>query len=148
MSLKRAAGRGRLSRRLGLIPRAPRELAVCERTDLNRRFTGRNAWLGGLDSNQDSQIQRLAHTEPISVDAIPMFIARNAVYGDFVAQAPVDCCIGGFHTAFETNQTNNKIFVQTFTFAAWLDPTSQMPYSVTPRSLPIFCLSPTNSAKL
>jgi hypothetical protein len=50
-----------------------------------------------------------------------MFIARNAVYGDFVAQQPVDCCIGGFHAAYEANQTNNKVFVQTFTFAAWLD---------------------------
>jgi hypothetical protein len=68
-----------------------------------------------------SQLNTLIQTEPISVDAIPMFVARNAVYGDFVAQQPVDCCIGGFHTAVETNQTNNKISVQTFTFAAWLD---------------------------
>jgi len=66
-----------------------------------------------------SQLNTLIQTEPISVDAIPMFIARNAVY--FANQNPNDCCIGGFHTAFETNQTNNKIFVQTFTFAAWLD---------------------------
>jgi len=68
-----------------------------------------------------SQLNTLIQTEPISVDAIPMFIGRNAVYGDFVKQKPVDCCIGGFHSAFEVSQTNNKIFVQTLTFAAWLD---------------------------
>jgi hypothetical protein len=68
-----------------------------------------------------SQLNTLLQTEPISVDAIPMFIARNAVYGDFSAQQPVDCCIGGFHSAYEVNQTKNKVFVQTFTFAAWLD---------------------------
>ena len=68
-----------------------------------------------------SQLNTLIQTEPITVDSIPMFVARNAVYGDFVAQQAVDCCIGGFHTAFEVNQTKNKIFVQTFSFAAWLD---------------------------
>jgi hypothetical protein len=52
-----------------------------------------------------SQLNTLIQTEPISVSAIPMFIARNAVYGDFVQQQPVDCCIGGFHTAFESNHT-------------------------------------------
>ena len=66
-----------------------------------------------------SQLNTLVQTEPISVEAIPMFIARNAVY--FANQNPKFCCIGGFHTAFEANRTNNKIFVQTFTFAAWLD---------------------------
>ncbi|MGH9761116.1 MAG: hypothetical protein ACREAC_09760, partial [Blastocatellia bacterium] len=46
---------------------------------------------------------------------------RNAVYGDFLAGVPQDCCIGGFHTAFETNQVKNKIFVQVFDFATSLD---------------------------
>jgi hypothetical protein len=68
-----------------------------------------------------SQLNTLIQTEPITVDAIPMFVARNAVYGDFVQQQPIDCCIGGFHTAFQSNQVGNKIFVQTFTFSAWLD---------------------------
>jgi hypothetical protein len=68
-----------------------------------------------------SQLNTLVQTEPITVNAIPMFVTRNAVYGDFFQQQPVDCCIGGFHTAFETNQTGNKIFVQTFAFAVSLD---------------------------
>ena len=68
-----------------------------------------------------SQLNTLLQTEPITVQSIPIFLTRNAVYGDFFQQQPVDCCIGGFHTAFETNQINNKIFVQTFAFSTSLD---------------------------
>jgi hypothetical protein len=68
-----------------------------------------------------SQLNTLIQTEPIDVNAIPIFLTRNAVYGDFVNGAPVDCCIGGFHTAVETNQVGNKIFVQTLAFATSLD---------------------------
>jgi hypothetical protein len=70
-----------------------------------------------------SQLNTLVQTEPITVNAIPIFLTRNAVY----AEQPVPimnlsgCCIGGFHTAFETNQVNNKIFVQTFAFSTSLD---------------------------
>ena len=69
-----------------------------------------------------SQMNTLWQTEPITVDSIPIFLTRNAVFGDFVSQAPVDCCIGGFHTAFETNQAGNRVFVQTAIFATSLDP--------------------------
>jgi hypothetical protein len=72
-------------------------------------------------SFMDSQLNTLVQTEPIDVNSIPIFLTRNAVYGGFVKQKPVSCCIGGFHTAFETNQTNNKIFVQTFAFSTSLD---------------------------
>ena len=35
---------------------------------------------------------------------------------------PRDCCIGGgFHTAVETNQGDNKIFMRVFAFATRLD---------------------------
>jgi hypothetical protein len=45
-----------------------------------------------IDTNFiSSQLNTLLQTEPISVEALPMFIARNAVYGDFVPQQPVDC---------------------------------------------------------
>jgi hypothetical protein len=69
-----------------------------------------------------SQLNTLFQTEPITVNSIPIFLTRNAVFGDFVSQAPVDCCIGGFHTAFETNQIGNRVFVQTAIFATSLDP--------------------------
>ncbi|MGH9684319.1 MAG: hypothetical protein ACRD4S_12010 [Candidatus Acidiferrales bacterium] len=69
-----------------------------------------------------SQLNTLLQTEGVTVDSLPIFITRNAVYGDFLAGVPQDCCIGGFHTAFETNQVKNKIFVQVFDFATSLDP--------------------------
>lgn len=69
-----------------------------------------------------SQLNTLWQTEPMSVDSLPIFLTRNAVFGDFVSQAPADCCIGGFHTAFETNQVGNRVFVQTAIFATSLDP--------------------------
>ena len=68
-----------------------------------------------------SQLNTLVQTEGITVDTLPIFLTRNAVYGDFDHGNPVDCCIGGFHTAFETNQVGNKIFVQVFDFATSLD---------------------------
>lgn len=69
----------------------------------------------------NSQLNTLSQTEALTVQSIPIFLTRNAVYGDFQQQQPVDCCIGGFHTAFETNSTANKIFLQTFVFATSLD---------------------------
>jgi len=69
----------------------------------------------------DSQLNTLSQTEPINVNAIPIFLTRNAVYGEFAQQQPVSCCVGGFHTAFEANQIGNKTFVQTFAFATSLD---------------------------
>lgn len=68
-----------------------------------------------------SQLNTLFQTEGITVDSIPIFLTRNTVYGDFVNQQPVDCCIGGFHGAFETKQVGNKVFVQTFAFTTALD---------------------------
>jgi hypothetical protein len=68
-----------------------------------------------------SQLNTLLQTEAITVDSIPILLTRNAVYGDFVKQQPVDCCIGGFHSAFETRQVGNKVFVQTFAFSTSLD---------------------------
>jgi hypothetical protein len=68
-----------------------------------------------------SQLNTLSQTEPITVNAIPIFLTRNAVYGDFSNGQPLDCCIGGFHTAYETQQVGNKIFVQTFAFSTSLD---------------------------
>lgn len=68
-----------------------------------------------------SQLHTLLQTEPIDVRSIPMLISRNAVYGSFFEGQPESCCIGGFHSAFESNQVGGKIFVQTFAFATWLD---------------------------
>lgn len=68
-----------------------------------------------------SQLNTLLQTEPVNVISIPIFLSRNAVYGDFSQGQPVDCCIGGFHSAVETNQKANRTWVQTFAFATSLD---------------------------
>ena len=69
-----------------------------------------------------SQLNTLLQTEPVTVDSIPIFLTRNAVYGSFSEGQLVDCCIGGLHTAFEVGQQGNRIFVQTAAFATSLDP--------------------------
>jgi hypothetical protein len=69
----------------------------------------------------NSQLHTLFQTEPITVDSIPIFLTRNAVFGDFFFQQPVDCCVGGFHGAFEARRANNRVFVQTYVFATSLD---------------------------
>ena len=69
-----------------------------------------------------SQLNTLLQTEPVSVNAIPVFLTRNAVFSDFVNGQPgPDCCIGGLHAALETGQTGNRIYVQTAVFATALD---------------------------
>jgi hypothetical protein len=68
-----------------------------------------------------SQLNTLFQTEPITADTLPILLTRNAVYGDFKAGKPLDCCVGGFHSAFESNATANKIFVQIFAFSTSLD---------------------------
>ena len=70
----------------------------------------------------NSQIFTLLQTEGVDVHELPILLSRNAVYGEFMASQPVSCCIGGFHSAIETGQTGNNIFVQVFSFATSLDP--------------------------
>ena len=70
----------------------------------------------------NSQLNTLVQTEDIHVDELPIFVTRNSVYGDFAGfDTPADCCVGGFHTAFEAKQVGNTVFVQTFAFATSLD---------------------------
>jgi hypothetical protein len=66
----------------------------------------------------NSQLNTLVQTEDLHVDEIPIFVTHNTVYADFVSGT---CCVGGFHTAFETGQRGNTVFVQLLTFATWLD---------------------------
>ncbi len=68
-----------------------------------------------------SQLNTMLQLEPVDVRSIPIFLTRNAVYGDFSMGQPVDCCVGGFHTAYEARQTANRTFVQTVVFATSLD---------------------------
>jgi hypothetical protein len=69
----------------------------------------------------NSQLHTLLQTESITVDSIPIFLTRNAVFGDFFFGTPVDCCVGGFHGSFEARHVGNKTFVQTYVFSSSLD---------------------------
>lgn len=69
----------------------------------------------------ESQLNTMLQLEPVDVHSIPIFLTRNAVYGDFSMGQPVDCCVGGFHTAYESRQTANRTFVQTVVFSTSLD---------------------------
>ena len=68
-----------------------------------------------------SQLNTLLQTEELRVDEIPIFVTHNAIYGDFFAGQPLDCCVGGFHTAIETRRSDNTVFVQLLAFATSLD---------------------------
>jgi hypothetical protein len=83
---------------------------------------GNGTFFAVIDINFiNSQLNTLTQTEGISVQSIPIFLTRNAVYGDFLNGMWIDCCIGGYHGAFEVNSTASKIFVQTFAFSTSLD---------------------------
>ena len=69
----------------------------------------------------ESQLNTMLQLELVDVHSIPIFLTRNAVFGDFSMGKPVDCCVGGFHTAYESRQTANRTFVQTVVFATSLD---------------------------
>ncbi len=68
-----------------------------------------------------AQLNTLLQTEGVRVDEVPIFVTRNAVYGDFITGFPLDCCIAGFHTAIEVGKTKDATSVQTFVFASALD---------------------------
>lgn len=70
-----------------------------------------------------SQLNTLFQTEPISANTIPIFLTRNTVYATVTAGVTNfnTCCVGGFHSAFESGMTNNKVFIQTFAFTTSLD---------------------------
>jgi hypothetical protein len=68
-----------------------------------------------------SQLNTLVQTEDLRIDEIPIFVTHNAVFVDLVNGQIVNCCTGGFHTAFETQQVGNTVFVQVFDFATSFD---------------------------
>jgi len=69
-----------------------------------------------------SKLNTLFRSEPISATTIPIFITRNTVFAS-VTKGKTNfntCCVGGFHSAFETAIGKN-VFVQTFAFTTSLD---------------------------
>jgi hypothetical protein len=68
----------------------------------------------------ESQLNTMLQLEPVDVRSIPIFMTRNAVFSDMTGDT-VSCCVGGFHTAYETRQAANRTYVQTVVFATSLD---------------------------
>ncbi|MBO0695572.1 MAG: hypothetical protein J2P56_05665 [Verrucomicrobia bacterium] len=82
-------------------------------------FTDGTNFFALVDINfMNSQLNTLVQTEDIRVNEVPMFVTHNAVYADLTNGG---CCLGGFHTAFQTGQAGNTISVQVFDFATSLD---------------------------
>jgi hypothetical protein len=68
-----------------------------------------------------AQLNTLLQTEGVKVDELPIFVTRNAVFGDFFFGFPLSCCIGGFHTALEVGQGGITTGIQTLAFATAID---------------------------
>ncbi|MDP8980906.1 MAG: hypothetical protein M3O35_09975 [Acidobacteriota bacterium] len=66
-----------------------------------------------------SQLNTIVQLEPMNVNELTIALTRNAA---FYQGNLGNCCVIGFHTAFETAVQGNTHFVQTFATASWLDP--------------------------
>ncbi len=66
-----------------------------------------------------SQINTITQMAKLQVDEFPILLASNTLlYENGDAS---QCCILGFHTAYETGHGHNSISIQTFAYASWLD---------------------------
>jgi hypothetical protein len=67
-----------------------------------------------------SQLNTILQFEPFQVGDLAIVLTRNALFyqgGDLN-----NCCVLGFHTAFDLGVHGNRHDVQTFVTASWLDP--------------------------
>ncbi len=66
-----------------------------------------------------SQLNTILQFEPFQVGDLAIVLTRNALFyqdGD-----PGNCCVLGFHTAFDLGAHGNRHDVQTFVTASWMD---------------------------
>jgi len=66
-----------------------------------------------------SQINTITQMAGFRVDEFPILLAPNTLL--YESGDSSQCCILGFHTAYETGRTSNTISIQTFAYATWLD---------------------------
>jgi hypothetical protein len=66
-----------------------------------------------------SQINTIAQLEGLRTDEIPILLAPNVLLYQNGDQN--DCCLLGFHTAFEARRSGSTRYVQTLIWATWLD---------------------------
>jgi hypothetical protein len=73
-----------------------------------------------LDGNFfDSQLNTIVQLENLKETELAIALTANVLLFD---PASGQCCVGGFHTAFETRAVGSTHFVQTFAWASWMDP--------------------------
>ena len=66
-----------------------------------------------------SQLNTILQFVPFQVDELAIVMTRNALF--YQSGSTANCCVVGFHTAFETAVHGNRHDVQTFVAATWLD---------------------------
>jgi len=66
-----------------------------------------------------SQLNTIIQLEGLRVSEIPLAVTYNAFLAPNLDLS--HCCVGGFHTALETNTVGNTHFLQTFAWASWED---------------------------
>jgi hypothetical protein len=66
-----------------------------------------------------SQLNTILQFEPFRASELAIVLTRNALF--YQGGSPNNCCVLGFHTAFETAVHGNRHDVQTFATASWVD---------------------------
>jgi len=66
-----------------------------------------------------SQLNTILQFEPFQVNELALVLTRNALF--YQGGDPNNCCVLGFHTAFDTAVHGNRHDVQTFATASWVD---------------------------
>src|SRR5256885_8088907 len=69
-----------------------------------------------------SHLNTIVQLAPLSVDELPMLLVQNALFYDGVDDPFGNCCILGFHTAFDVGTEHGKTFVQTLVMASIFGP--------------------------
>lgn len=66
-----------------------------------------------------SQVNTIAQLEGLRVDEVPILLTSNVLL--YEGGDPRNCCVFGFHTAFETPASASTRSIQTLIYATWLD---------------------------
>jgi hypothetical protein len=83
-----------------------------------------------------SQLNTLTQTEGISVQTIPIFLTRNAVYGDFLNGTPVDCSLADSIRRMKPTAPQTRSLCRPLRSRLHSTPMSPTLSSGTPGSLP------------
>ena len=66
-----------------------------------------------------SQVSTITQLEGLQVDEIPILLAPNVLLYDGGDEK--NCCLLGFHTAYQTKVSGSARYIQTLIFATWLE---------------------------